>query len=156
MPVSSRNHVWKNWLLGIIFYCEIISCPHFRPPLTSHDWWWWVQVLPSKMLKQIFNKNIESSSINGSIPFSLPKDWTAQSCYSQSHLLYRQGESSPNLGLCSVLLKSVGVWSFGFSELIKELVAICFDSVCVPLGTKPSCSCLRKDELLSSVCPMDI
>lgn len=55
---------------GIMFCCEIISCPHFRSSLTSHEWWWWVQVLPSKMLKQIFNKKLESSSISGSTPFS--------------------------------------------------------------------------------------
>lgn len=53
-----------------MFYCEIISCPHFRSSLTSHEYWWWVQVLPSKIFKQFFNKKLESSSINGSTRFS--------------------------------------------------------------------------------------
>lgn len=28
-PLSLRNQVKNTWPFGTIFYCEIISCPHF-------------------------------------------------------------------------------------------------------------------------------
>lgn len=45
---------------------------------------------------------------------------------------------------------------FAFSETISKLIATCFDLTNFPPGAKIYCSCFRKDELLSSLCPTDI